>query len=353
MAEESQQERTEDASAKRRKEFRDKGQVAQSKEVNTALLMSLSLVMWVFYAPILIDRVQALVRGLMYRMGSLEITMANVSTLFWAVGGQMALLLMPVFLLTLIVGFLASYFQIGLLFTTKPFTEIDLGKFNPIKGLGRIVSKRSLVELVKSLAKVSLIAYIAFRTVQGEFEGALDLVAMEPIRVLAFLGKVAFLVIAKTCGVLVLLALIDFLYVRWEMEQKMKMTKQEQKEEFKETEGDPHVKGRIRAVQMQMARSRMMSEVPNADVIITNPTHYAVALSYQRDQMEAPQVVAKGTDHLAKKIREIAKENDVPIVENKPVARALYKVDLGMSVPEDLFKAVAEILAYVYSLKRS
>jgi flagellar biosynthetic protein FlhB len=167
-----------------------------------------------------------------------------------------------------------------------------------------------------------------------------------------YLGRVAAKVLTRTCGVLVLLALADFLYVRWDLEQKMKMTKQEQKEEFKETEGNPQLKSRIRSLQHQMARKRMMAEVPKADVVITNPTHYAVALRYERGGMAAPQVIAKGADHVALHIRELARKHRVPVVENKPVARALYRVELGQPVPEDMFKAVAEILAYVYSLKR-
>lgn len=353
MAEESQQERTEDATGKRREEFREKGQVAQSKEVNTAALMTASLILWIFYAPNFMEKVQSILSWLIRYAGEAQMTPLTTIDLLWTIAGKMAVILFPIFLLTMIVGFLASYLQVGPLFTVKPFTEIDLNKFNPIKGMARFVSKRSAVELVKSLAKVGLIGFIAYRTVAGEFEGALDLISMPPSGLLLFLGRVAFLVLLKSCGLLILLAILDYGFTRWEMEQKMKMTKQEVKEEFKETEGDPQVKGRIRSLQMAMARNRMMAEVPQADVVITNPTHYAVALSYKRDEMAAPTVVAKGADHLAAKIREIAKENEVPLVENKPVARALYKVELGESIPEDLFKAVAEILAYVYGLKRN
>ncbi len=353
MAEESQQERTEDATGKRREEFREKGQVAQSKEVNTAALMTASLILWIFYAPNFMEKVQSILSWLIRYAGEAQMTPLTTIDLLWTIAGKMAVILFPIFLLTMIVGFLASYLQVGPLFTVKPFTEIDLNKFNPIKGMARFVSKRSAVELVKSLAKVGLIGFIAYRTVAGEFEGALDLISMPPSGLLLFLGRVAFLVLLKSCGLLILLAILDYGFTRWEMEQKMKMTKREVKEEFKETEGDPQVKGRIRSLQMAMARNRMMAEVPQADVVITNPTHYAVALSYKRDEMAAPTVVAKGADHLAAKIREIAKENEVPLVENKPVARALYKVELGESIPEDLFKAVAEILAYVYGLKRN
>jgi flagellar biosynthetic protein FlhB len=216
----------------------------------------------------------------------------------------------------------------------------------------QLVSRRSAVELVKSLTKILLIAVVAYKAVASEFDGALLLADMPVIDTVRYLGRVAAKVLTRTCGVLVLLALADFLYVRWDLEQKMKMTKQEQKEEFKETEGNPQLKSRIRSLQHQMARKRMMAEVPKADVVITNPTHYAVALRYERGGMAAPQVIAKGADHVALHIRELARKHRVPVVENKPVARALYRVELGQPVPEDMFKAVAEILAYVYSLKR-
>jgi flagellar biosynthetic protein FlhB len=199
---------------------------------------------------------------------------------------------------------------------------------------------------------VVLVGTVAFKVVSSEFDRALVLVDMEVFATVRFLGQVALRVLLKSCGILTLLGLLDFLYVRWEMEQKMKMTKQEQKEEYKESEGDPHIKSRIRSLQQQMARRRMMAEVPKADVVITNPTHFSVALLYDRSRMDAPQVVAKGADNVAMRIREIARENNVPVVENRPVARALYKIELGKPVPEELFKAVAEILAYVYGLRR-
>jgi len=352
MAEESQQERTERATDKRRDEFREKGQVAQSREVNTAALMTMTLLTWIFYAPFFWHGLKQLMIWSLQLESHFDATPPEVMQLFWTLAARMALLLAPIFLMTLIVGFLACYLQVGPLFTTRPFTEISLEKFNPITGLGRLFSKRSLVELLKSCAKVGLIAYVAWRTVRGEVGGALDLVQMAPGQLLTYLGQTTMLVMGKTCGILVLLAVIDYAYTHWEMEERMKMTKQEVKEEHKETEGDPHVKGRIRSIQTQMARRRMMAEVPKADVVVTNPTHFAVALSYVRGEMDAPKVVAKGADHLAARIRELARDNGVPIVENKPVARALYKAELGAAIPEDMFKAVAEILAYVYSLKR-
>jgi flagellar biosynthetic protein FlhB len=345
-----QQERTEEATAKRRREFREKGQVAQSKEVQSALLLTAFLLLWYFYCPVFWHNLSLLVQKLLAIAGTFAVTPVSSMQLAVMVLGRMALLLAPLLLLGMIVGFLASFLQIGWLFTSKPL-QPDINKLNPVQGLSRMVSKRSLVEMLKSIAKVILIGFVAYKTIRAEFGEAFTLIHMDVLETLRFLGRVAGLVLMKTCGILIVLGILDFLYVRWEMEERMKMTKQEHKEEFKETEGDPYIKARIRSIQQQMARKRMMAEVPKADVVVTNPTHLSVALAYRRDEMGAPRVVAKGADQVAMKIREIAKENSIPLVENVPVARALHKVDLGAEIPEELFKAVAEILAYVYSIK--
>jgi len=351
MAEESGQERTEQATSKRRQDFREKGQVAQSREVGTAALLTMSLLLWVFYAKGFWLELEHIYQRFLRMLADFEVTSGALMDLAWTLGLLMAKLLWPVFLLTLVVGFFASFLQVGPLFSTKVF-QPDLNKFNPITGMGKFFSKRSAVELVKSLAKVSLIGLVAYQTVAGEFDKALALSLLETRESLIFLSHVAFLVLAKSCGIIIVLAVIDYGFTRYEMEEKMKMTKQEVKEEFKDTEGNPQIKSRIRSMQAQMARRRMMAEVPKADVIVTNPTHLSVALSYRRDEMNAPQIVAKGADHLAFRIREIAREHHVPIVENKPVARALYKHEIGEEVPEEMFTAVAEILAYVYRLDK-
>ncbi|NOQ50698.1 MAG: flagellar biosynthesis protein FlhB [Desulfuromonadaceae bacterium] len=352
MAEGSDQEKTEQATEKRRQDFREKGQVAQSKEVTTAALMTFSLLLWVFYARYFWSDLLNIMKTTLRMLSRFEVTSLTVVNLFWELVVVLAGMLWPVFLLTMLVGFFSSFLQVGPLFTLKPF-QPDLNKFNPIKGMAKFVSKRSAVELIKSLAKVSLIGFVAYKTVSNEFATALTLVRLDLDQTLLFLGRTAFLVMAKTSGILIILAIIDFAFSKYEMEQKMKMTKQEVKEEFKETEGDPQLKARVRSVQQQLARKRMMAEVPKADVVITNPTHLSIAIAYDRETMDAPTIVAKGADHLAFRIREIARENHVPLVENKPVARALYKQEVGEQVPEEMFKAVAEILAYVYGLKRN
>ncbi len=352
MAEESPTggERTEDPSGKRRDDFRQKGQVAQSKEVHTAALFSLALLFWLFYMPHFWDGLTTLVGSIWRSAWQFQGTPSAISGLSIHIVKEVGLLLAPFFLLVLIIGFFSSFFQIGWLLTAKPLMP-DFSKFDPIAGIGRIFSKKSLVESFKSIAKVTLIGWIAFSTVLAKFNEALILVDTSTSATMIFLAKTAGLILSKVCALLILLAFIDFLYVRWEMEEKMKMTKQEQKEEFKESEGDPHIKAQIRSLQQQMARKRMMAEVPKADAVITNPTHLAVAIKYDQTAMSAPIVVAKGADFIAMRIREIARENNIPLVENPPVARLLHKLDLGAAIPEEMFKAVAEILAHIYSLK--
>jgi len=344
MAEEnSTGERTESPSAKRRADFRKKGQVAQSREVQTAAMFSLLLLFWFFFAPLFWGKLEEFIASIWRTSGEYNITASSLIQLGYSLGANLAVILVPLFLVALVIGFFSSFIQIGWLFTTHPLIP-DPAKLDPIKGMARFFSKRALVEVIKSLLKVGLIGWVAYKTVAGEFEKALVLSDVAVSGTLIFLAKVA--------AIMIILAILDYAFVRWEMEQKMKMTKQEQKEEMKETEGDPHIKSKIRSIQQQMARRRMMAAVPEADVVITNPTHVAVAVRYEAGKMEAPVVLAKGQELVAKKIREIAREHDVPLVENPPVARLLHsKVEVGQTIPEELFKAVAEILAYVYSLK--
>jgi len=353
MAEESSTggEKTEEPSAKRREKKKKKGQVAQSKEVQTALLFTLILLLWMFYMPDFWNGLSELIATIWRNADSFDGTPSDVYNLLLFLVKKIATLLLPLFALVMIIGFFSSIFQIGWLFTTKPLSP-DFSKLDPIKGFGRMFSMKSLVDLVKSVLKVVLIGWIAYATVFNHFEEALILVDTSVTATILFLGRIATLILAKVCAILILIAAIDFLYSRYEMEEKMKMTKQEVKEEFKEMEGDPYIKSQIRRIQQEMARKRMMAEVPEADVVITNPTHLSIAIKYDTATMDAPVIVAKGADHIAMKIREIARENEIPLIENPPVARLLHKIDLGAAIPEEMFKAVAEILAHVYSLKK-
>ena len=248
-------------------------------------------------------------------------------------------------------GVCAHVAQFGFLFTTESLTP-KMSRLSPINGLKRLFSLRSLVELAKSVLKVVTVGTAAFILIRSELHVVPGLVLSSVVDILAFTGWVAFKICLGACGALIILAALDYAYQRWEHEKNLRMTKQEVKDEYKQTEGDPKVKARIRSIQLETARRRMMEAVPEADVVITNPTHLAVALRFDGTKMAAPCVVAKGAGHVAERIKQIAAEHGVPIVENRPLARTLIKtVDIGASIPAELYKAVAQILAYVYRLK--
>jgi flagellar biosynthesis protein FlhB len=351
MSEDKNEERTEEATEKRRREFREKGQVAQSREVNTAILLTGALILWSFYAPVFWNNLKSFLAIFWSLSSEFVVTSVSVRLMMFFVVQNMAALLWPLLLSCLVLGFLSSYLQIGWLITAKPLLP-DLKKLDPIKGMSKFVSRRSFFEAAKSFGKVSLVAVLAYWTLFARFDQFLSLAGAELDEVVAFMADVMFVILLKCCFLLMVIAVADYFFSRFEMEKKMKMTKQEVKQEYKESEGDPQVKQRVRAIQREMSRKRMMAEVPNSDVIITNPTHYAVAIQYKREEMNAPVVVAKGADHVAMKIKELGKLHNVPLVENRVVARSLYQVELGKPIPEQMFKAVAEILAYVYKLKK-
>ena len=251
----------------------------------------------------------------------------------------------------LLVAVSVSILQVG--FSFNPDTIMpQFSRINPISGFGRIFSKRSLVELIKSLLKITVVGYFIFRFIQKETLRIPSLMMAEIPDSFALLAGIIYDLAFQIAMVILVLAILDYGYQWWEHMQNLKMSKQEVKEEMKQTEGNPQIKSKIREKQRAIATRRMMAEVPKADVVVTNPTHFAVALKYESG-MEAPTVVAKGADFIAQRIREIAKENDVVIVENKPLAQALFKnAEVGDPIPPDLYKAVAEVLAYVYRLKR-
>jgi flagellar biosynthetic protein FlhB len=231
---------------------------------------------------------------------------------------------------------------------TPQFSKID-----PLKGFKRLFALRSVIELLKNIFKMCIISIVAYVVIKGELDNMFPLMEQSTWAMMIYLGRICFKILLATTIVLLILAIMDYIYQRWEYEKSLRMTKQEIKDEYKNTEGDPLIKARIRRMQRDIARKRMMAEVPKADVVITNPTHLAIAIKYDAVKMLAPIVVAKGANIIAEKIKEVAGENDVPIVENKPLAQVLYKmVDINEAIPEDLYRAVAEVLAFVYEQKQ-
>ena len=246
----------------------------------------------------------------------------------------------------------SNIMQVGFVFTTEPLM-FKPERLDPTKRLSKVFSRQSMMEFAKSIMKLSVIGFIAFITIKGEFKGLFNLYDMEIMGIASFVARVTLKIFLRAALGIFLIAAVDYAFQRWQYERDLRMTKQEVKDEFKQREGDPLIKSRIRSIQMKIARQRMMAAVPKADVVLTNPTHVAIALQYQHGVMDAPKVVAKGAGHIAIKIIAVAKEHRVPIVEDKLLARSVYStVEVGRLIPVQLYRAVAEILAYVYQLKK-
>jgi flagellar biosynthetic protein FlhB len=354
MSEErKEQERTEEATPKRREEAREKGQVAKSRELASVAVLGASLIYFYFGASGLITRMMEMMKSHFMRSGTLKLTIESVQPFAMDIVLQAFIILAPFLIIMIVASLAANVLQVGFMFSTQSIMP-EFSKIDPIKGFARMFSVRSLAELIKNILKIAIITAVAWFTVRNEIAGTLPLPEYEVGDIAIFIGLVSFKILIMTCWVLVALAILDYVYQKWEFERGLKMTRQEIRDENKHTEGDPLIKGRIRRLQRDNARKRMMAAVPKADVVITNPEHLAVALSYKPESMDAPVVVAKGADFIAEKIREIAKAHHVPLIENKPLAQVLYKmVKVDEVIPEAMYKAVAEILAHVYSLKQN
>ncbi len=344
MTERDDSERTEEATPRRREEARKKGDVAKSREIPAVFLILFSLLYFYlarsYYLKTFDEMFRYFFRFAAYKELDYRIYLSAVSFT--------ARLLLPLFLLLVAVSVFSYVVQFGFLFTAEPLVP-KLDKLNPVKGIANLFSKRALVELLKAVFKVVVIFYIAYSFIKAQVAQVDFIYQLEPSIYFTTLSRTSAVLIFKIAVVFVFLSLLDYAFQKWEYEQNLKMTKQEVKEELKQQEGDPLVKSRIRRIQREMARKRMMQEVPKADVVITNPVEIAVALKYDEKSMQAPKVVAKGAGVLAAKIKEIARRHGVPIVENRALARMLYKmVDVGEEIPESLYKAVAEVLAFVY-----
>ena len=341
--------KTEEPTAKKRQDAAKKGQVGKSQELSTAFVLLIGF----FVIKALWEQIYANIAGYtIYIFGHLNqnVDVENVIQLFIGMGVILVKTAMPIMLAVMVVGLAVNFFQVGRNVSAEKI-QPKFDNLNPINGVGRMFSKRSLVELVKSVLKIVVIGFFIYNYLKDEIFTMPQFIFYDLGTSLAKMSEIIFTLAFQVIGVIFVLAVLDFGYQKWQTTQDLKMTKQEVKDEFKQTEGDPQIKGKIRQKQRQMAMSRMMQEVPKADVIVTNPTHFAVALKYEKG-MTAPVVVAKGADFVAQKIKSVGRENDVPLVENRPLARALYaSTEVGDSVPRELYQSVAEVLAYVYRLK--
>lgn len=341
--------KTEEPTAKKRADAKKKGQVGRSTEISTAFVLLTGFfvlkVLWENIYTSIADYTTYIFTHL-----NQPVDTENISRLFIGIMEILATTALPIMLAIMIIGLGVNFFQVGLNFNTEAI-GFKLDKLNPINGFGRIFSKRSLVELFKSLFKIAVIGYFLYTILSQQLLAMPQFIYFDLGTSLEQMSKIIFSMSFEVIGVIMVLGFLDYGYQKWQTTQDLKMSKQEVKDEMKQSEGDPQIKGKIKQKQRQMAMSRMMQEVPKADVIVTNPTHFAVALQYHKG-MQAPLVIAKGQDFVAQKIKKLARESRVPIVENRPLARALFaSTNIGDAVPAELYQAVAEVLAYVYRLK--
>jgi len=347
----SGQEKTEQPTSKRRNKARQEGQVAKSQEINLVVGLMAAVIYFVLRGPAMVKSIRVLFRRLFTDYFSMRLTPETTVRILNDLVNDMMEIILPFMVILVIAALMANIFQIGFLFTLKPFKP-RLDKFNPIKGIKRLFSPKKLVEVLKDVFKILIIGVVPYIIIKGELDRLPLIMDMHVWAILSYIGTLILKIVFYTGLVMLILAILDYSYQKWNHEKDLKMTKQEVKDEIKQSEGDPKIRARIRHLQFEFLRKLMMQEVPKADVVITNPMHIAVALKYERTKMDAPRVVAKGVRLIAEKIKKLAHEHNVPIVENKPLAQSLYKmVEVGDTVPETLYKAVAEVLAYVYSRK--
>ena len=350
-------EKTEEPTSKKLNDARNKGQVANSKEVsNTFGLLVLFILIRLFYG-FMGERFRAVFQHvygeipaniIMYEG---QIPIRTIESVLTDAMLNIIIIALPFLLAGVAVALIANIVQIGFKVTWEPLKP-KFNKLNPLSGIKRIFSVKSLFELVKSIAKIGLIALVVYSYLSGRTESIFLLYDMPLAQSIMMMGNIIVDMGIRIAAIYAIIAAADVVYTRWKFHNDMKMTKQEVKDEYKNSEGDPQIKSKIRQKMQEASRRRMMQQLPQADVVITNPTHYAVAIKYDAETADAPQVIAKGADYLALQIREKAKEFGVEIVENKPLARMLYtNVEIGEFVPPELYKAVAEVLAYVYHLQ--
>jgi len=344
---------TEDASEKRLEDARNKGQVATSREPSTAisflLLASLAVTgIGAWMAKHIEDMMTFYLSG----KATIDMTPNGMQDLLVEVGMTLAMLVLPIALPMIFLGALAIFLVTGPVFTFEPLIP-KMEKVSPMKGLGRLFSTKSLAEFVKSVVKLTVISGICWFVLADLFLPALQSTRQSIGDIAKLMVQGSLAIVGLVAAFFFVIALADVLYQRWEHAKSMKMSIKAVRDEQKESEGDPMLKAKIRQIQMEQAQNRMMADVPKADVVITNPTHFAVALKYDQFGNGAPKVIAKGKDLIAQKIKALAKENDIPIRENKLLARSLFKeVEIGYEIPEQLFEAVAVILAEIYKLRR-
>ncbi|WP_236702337.1 MULTISPECIES: flagellar biosynthesis protein FlhB [Shouchella] len=344
-------EKTEKATPKKRQDSRKKGQIPKSQDVNTALMLFVAfIILWLFAGPAIFSGLQGMMLDSLSRFLHMDVTTPNIASLFRTLTWNMAILVLPLMAITVLAGAFGSFLQVGSLFTTDPL-KLKLEKLDPIKGAKRIFSARALVELAKSILKIVFVGAAVIIVLYMNIEDVL-LLSQKNIEVSAVtVGELALMMGIVAAILLLILAIPDYLYQRYDHEKQIRMSKKDIRDEHKTSEGDPKIRARRKQKQLEMSMARLAQDVPKADVIITNPTHFAVALKYDQAKADAPYVLAKGMDYAAERIKKIAREHHIPMVENVWLARTMYaNLQVNDQVNEEMFEAVAEVLAYVYQL---
>ena len=351
MAEKSLEDKTEKATPKKREEARKKGEVAKSRELPSVAVLLAGLITITIFASYMYTHIQIILRGSFSFPILKDLNIANLMVFGQKMITLFIITISPLLAAIFVTAVLSNIMQVGFVLSGE-LIKPKLSKLDPIKGLGRLFSKQSFMELFKSLLKLVIVGSVAYITVSAEMKHVHLLGDMEFNSIITYILLTIFKIFIRCTLAMIFLVAIDYAFQKWDFEKRLKMSKKEVKDEFKRTEGDPLIKSRIRSIQMEMARKRMMQEVPQADVVITNPTKLAVALKYDSSIMGAPKLLAKGAGKIAKRIRELAEKHDIPVVENKELAQGLYSsVEIGQEVPPILYQAVAEVLAYIYKLK--
>lgn len=344
--------KTEKPTSKKVSDAKGKGSVPRSKEMTSAITLICAMVALYSSSGMILSTMKRSMRDIFGGLATADISYAGVHTIMIKQFAYLAMMLAPFVLIVVVAGLAVEISQGGVVLSGEKL-KFDLGKLSPLKGMKRLFNKDSVFEVAKSFMKMGIVGYMAYKILTEEMNGIIYLVDQDLQGILDFIGHIAFKLVLHTCGVLIVLAVLDLAFVKWRFLDNLKMTKQEVKDENKNSEGDPAVKGKIKQKQFQMARRRMRQIIPTADVVVTNPTHYAVALKYDRFRMGAPLVLFKGVDQMALQMKIIARDSNITLVENRFLARELYsQVEEGGEIPEGLYAAVAEILAYVYSLKK-
>lgn len=343
--------KTEEPTPKKLDEARKKGQVALSRELNNWVMLLMGTIIIGAFAGSMLSDLRHLMQAYIEHAHDLPGVPGGLRVILRGAFEKVLLIMAVPLVLLFVAAFLGPFVQIGPLFAPESIKP-DISKISPMKGFARLFSKRSLMEFIKGLLKIALISAVGIVILYPYFSQMEHMVGLAIPMLMFELEDLVMRVMVATLVVLLVIAVIDVVYQRMEHYKKMRMTKQELKDEYKQTEGDPHIKSRLRQLRAERARQRMIQAVPTADVVITNPTHYSIALKYISEEMEAPRVVAKGVDAIALRIREVAKEHNIVIFENKPLARALWEtVEVDEIIPAEHYKAVAEVISYVYKIK--